>query len=119
MKTIFCVVALILGFSVGARAEDWTGNLIDSVCYGLPEKTVPCDATTATTAFALDVMGKIFKLDATGNAKAAAAMKYRAAPPPGSHEAAFNYGQGESNRHRSGRDDFSGNHWFAVVACSS
>jgi hypothetical protein len=82
LKTILCIVALILGLSAGARAEDWTGNLIDSVCNDLPEKTVPCDATTATTAFALDVMGKIFKLDPPGNLKAAAAMKYRAAPAP-------------------------------------
>lgn len=37
-----------------------------------------CNATTATTAFALEANGKTYKLDSTGNTKAAAALKTRA-----------------------------------------
>ena len=44
--------------------------------------STPCDANSATTVFALDVSGKIYKLDPVGNTKAAAALKYRAAPAP-------------------------------------
>ncbi len=75
---------LFAGLSIAAHAEDWTGKLIDATCndQGKQEKTVSCDATAATTAFALDVSGKIFKLDAAGNAKAATALKYRADPAP-------------------------------------
>lgn len=82
MIRIAWLIALAIGLSTWAKAEDWTGNLIDAVCNDQPEKTVPCDATTATTAFALDVAGKIYKLDIPGNTKALAAMKYRAAPAP-------------------------------------
>ena len=63
-------------------ADDWAGNLVDGVCSDQKEKTVPCDANGSTTVFALDVGGKIYKLDPAGNAKAAAALKYRAAPVP-------------------------------------
>jgi hypothetical protein len=63
-------------------ADDWTGNLVDAICSEQKEKTVPCDATGATTVFGLDVSGKIYRLDPVGNTKAAAALKYRAAPAP-------------------------------------
>jgi hypothetical protein len=82
MKPILHVVALSMVLSMMALAEDWTGKLIDATCNDQREheKTVSCDATKATTAFALDVLGKIYKLDAVGNTKAAAALKYRADP---------------------------------------
>ena len=66
-----------------ALADDWTGKLIDATCSEQQqhEKTVSCDATAQTTVFALDVTGKIYKLDAGGNLKAATALKYRASPP--------------------------------------
>jgi hypothetical protein len=76
------LLALAAGLSIGLHAEDWTGNLVDAVCADQKEKTVPCDATGATTVFALDVSGKIYKLDPVGNTRAAAALKYRAAPVP-------------------------------------
>ena len=84
MKKIICAITVWVGLVVPALGEDWTGKLIDATCNDQQqhEKTVSCDATNATTAFALDVMGKVFKLDAAGNAKAATAMKYRAGPTP-------------------------------------
>ena len=80
MKRIAYVSAMWLGLSLAAHAEDWTGKLIDATCNDQKEKekTVSCDATAATTAFAIDVSGKVIKLDAGGNLKAAAALKYRA-----------------------------------------
>lgn len=82
MKRALYLFALAAGLSLALYADDWTGNLVDAVCAEQKEKTVPCDATGATTVFALDVSGKIYKLDPVGNTKAAAALKYRAAPVP-------------------------------------
>jgi hypothetical protein len=83
MKKMLSILALSMGLSMAAHAEDWTGKLIDATCNDQrdKEKTVSCDATSQTTAFALDVSGKIFKLDAGGNTKAAVALKYRANSP--------------------------------------
>jgi hypothetical protein len=85
-RTLFAILSL----SIMAWAEDWSGKLIDATCHDQQqqEKTVSCDATLATTAFALDVQGKVYKLDAPGNAKAATALKYRAVPsdPSASNE---------------------------------
>lgn len=82
MKRISLLLALVAGLSTAAHAEDWSGKLIDATCNDqrAQEKTVSCDATSTTTAFALDVSGKIYKLDAGGNSKAATALKYRAIP---------------------------------------
>jgi hypothetical protein len=82
VKRVLYLLVLATGLSLTAYAEDWTGNLVDAVCADQKEKTVPCDASGATTVFALDVAGKIYKLDPVGNTKAAAALKYRAAPVP-------------------------------------
>ena len=60
-----------------ALAEDWTGRLVDASCHA-QDKTKPCDATSSTTSFLLDVNGKTYKLDAAGNSKAADAIKNRA-----------------------------------------
>jgi hypothetical protein len=82
MKRALYVLMLSMGLSIAARAEDWVGTLIDATCNDQreQEKTVSCDATSKTTAFALNVAGKIYKLDVGGNSKAVAAMKYRADP---------------------------------------
>ena len=82
MRRVLYLLVVAATLSLTAYAEDWTGNLVDAVCAEQKEKTVPCDATGATTVFALDVAGKIYKLDPVGNTKAAAALKYRAAPVP-------------------------------------
>jgi hypothetical protein len=82
MRNSLYALILLAGLSMTAWSEDWTGKLIDATCNDQQqhEKTISCDATKATTAFALDVSGKIFKLDEPGNAKAATALKYRADP---------------------------------------
>ena len=85
MKRTLWAIALFAGLVVAAHAEDWTGKLIDVTCHEQKEqeKTVSCAANGATTVFALNVGGTIYKLDAAGNVKAAAALKYRASPAPG------------------------------------
>jgi hypothetical protein len=82
VKRALYLLALASALSLTVYADDWTGNLVDAVCAQQQEKTIPCDATAATTVFALDVSGKIYKLDPVGNTKAAAALKYHAAPVP-------------------------------------
>jgi hypothetical protein len=82
VKRVLYLLVLAAGLSLTVYADDWTGNLVDAVCADQKEKTVPCDATAATTVFALDVSGKIYKLDPVGDTKASAALKYHAAPIP-------------------------------------
>lgn len=61
-----------------ALAESWSGTLLDSSCYDQQKKADSCAATSATTSFALDVSGTVYKLDHSGNMKAATALKDRA-----------------------------------------
>jgi hypothetical protein len=76
-QSILLSAALVL-FSGLAFAEDWTGRLLDASCYDQNKTAKPCDATSSTTSFVLDVNGKIYKLDAAGNSKAVDAIKSRA-----------------------------------------
>jgi hypothetical protein len=78
MRRVLSILAFSAVFSMLALADSWSGRLIDAGCYNQQKKADGCDATSATTAFALDVSGKIFKLDAPGNAKASTALKSRA-----------------------------------------
>jgi hypothetical protein len=59
-------------------ADTWSGKLLDASCYQEHKKSASCAATSSTAAFMLDVTGKVFKLDESGNAKAAEALKNRA-----------------------------------------
>jgi len=68
------VAALFAGL---AMAENWTGKLMDATCYDQNKTAKPCEATSSTTQFVLDVNGKIYRLDSTGNAKAVEALKNR------------------------------------------
>jgi hypothetical protein len=75
MVPLFAFVAM---FALVAFAENWSGKLLDASCYDQQKKAESCDATSATTAFALDASGMVYKLDRSGNAKAATAFKNRA-----------------------------------------
>jgi hypothetical protein len=61
-----------------AFGEDFSGKLIDASCYSQQKKVSGCHATTTTSSFALDISGKVFVFDTTGNTKAASAMTSRA-----------------------------------------
>ena len=68
---------LLILFSLASAlcfAENWTGKLVDAACVEQAQgKAANCMPTTKTGAFALDTGdGKVFRLDAAGNAKAAA-----------------------------------------------
>ena len=80
MKQTLYVMALSAALSMAAFAGDWSGKLIDATCHDQQQQTkvASCDATGATTSFAIDVSGKVYKLDPAGNTKAATAMKDRA-----------------------------------------
>jgi len=78
MRKLYLLCASIFVFSGLALAEDWTGRLVDASCYAQNTTAKPCDASASTTSFMLDVAGKVYKLDAAGNAKAATAIKNRA-----------------------------------------
>jgi hypothetical protein len=75
---MFPLLALVAIFSMIGFAESWSGKLIDASCYDQQKKAEACDASSATTSFALDASGMVYKLDRSGNTKAATAFKNRA-----------------------------------------
>jgi hypothetical protein len=86
MKTI-ATMALALGaFATLGYAENWTGKLIDASCHDKNQQNPSdskhksdlsaCQASASTTLFAIETSdGKVYKLDASGNAKASTALK--------------------------------------------
>src|SRR5258707_15647159 len=78
MRRLTILFALVAAFMGLALAENWTGKLLDAACYDQEKGAKPCDATSTTAAFAVNVSGKVYKLDEAGNAKAAEAIKSRA-----------------------------------------
>lgn len=88
MRQSILLCAVFALFSGLALAEDWTGKLLDASCYDQNKTAKPCDATASTTAFLLDVNGKVYKLDAAGNSKAVDAIKNRADRSAGNTQSA-------------------------------
>ncbi len=78
MKNILPLIAICSSLSMAAFGEDYSGKLIDANCYSQQKKTTGCDATSASTAFVLEASGKVYTLDAAGNAKAQTALSSRA-----------------------------------------
>ena len=78
MRKLLSLFAFSSVFAMLAFAGDWSGKLIDASCYSQQKSATTCAASSTTTAFALDVSGKVYNLDASGNSKATSAMKNRA-----------------------------------------
>ena len=79
MRRILTLCALVAAFSALALAETWNGRLVDANCAADQQKAATgCDPTSSTTAFAIVVSGKTYKLDDAGNAKTMEALKTRA-----------------------------------------
>jgi len=79
MRRLLTCCAFVAVFTGLALAENWTGKLVDASCAADQQKAATsCDPTSSTTAFAIVVSGKAYKLDDAGNTKAAEAMKNRA-----------------------------------------
>lgn len=82
MRKLF-VTLTVAATSVFAYADSWSGKLLDASCYDRMKDSSKsydeaCAATSQTTAFVLTSSGKVYRLDAVGNTRAAAAMKNRA-----------------------------------------
>ena len=67
MLRMITMAGVVLFASTLAFAETFTGVLVDTSCT--------CAPTTSTSSFAIQVSGKMLKLDAAGNKKAEEAMK--------------------------------------------
>jgi len=76
-KTCYLTI-LSTALAISAFGANWSGKLLDASCYDKQQSATGCDASGTTTSFALDVSGKVYKLDAAGNQKATAAIKNRA-----------------------------------------
>ena len=74
MRRVFRLSAFLVVVSALAFAETFSGKLIDAACAD-QQKSEACVPTASTTAFAINAAGKVLKLDAAGNTKAAEAMK--------------------------------------------
>ena len=71
MRKATLLLASGVVFTTLAFAENFAGSLLDASCYDAQKNASACAASSKTTSFALDVSGKIYKLDANGNSKAA------------------------------------------------
>jgi hypothetical protein len=78
MRQFLTLLALATGTIGLASAASFSGMLVDAACYSQQKTTQACMATPSTTAFMIDVSGKVYLLDDTGNTKAAEALKNRA-----------------------------------------
>ncbi len=89
MRKLLTICGVLALFSTLALAETYTGRLVDQTCWAARQAQTPqdqkdqktenaCDVTSSTSSFAVDVDGKIYKLDAEGNNRVTAAMKGRA-----------------------------------------
>jgi hypothetical protein len=70
-------VALAGLFAAFTCAETWNARLLDASCVEA-QKAPSCDPTAGSVTFAINVAGKIYRLDDAGNAKAVEALKARA-----------------------------------------
>jgi hypothetical protein len=86
MKTIVKLGLALSVFGVLAYAESWSGKLVDAACHDRSQQSpadskqksdlASCAASASTTSFAIETSdGKVYKLDASGNAKASTALK--------------------------------------------
>jgi len=66
--------AVLAGGCTAAHGETFVGRLLDAWC-ATPRANGFCTPDDTTTAFALQIPGKLLKLDAEGNRKAAGALR--------------------------------------------
>ena len=78
MRKFLLPITLFGVFSTLGLAASFSGKLLDASCYDQQKKAASCDATSSTTAFAIEASGMVYKLDSAGNSKAADAIKNRA-----------------------------------------
>jgi len=74
MQRIMTLGLVLVFASALAFADSFTGRLVDANCAAQGANTT-CAPTASTASFALEVSGKMLKLDAEGNKKAAQALK--------------------------------------------
>ena len=78
MRKLFTIATTAAIFATLALAEDYSGKLLDTSCLDQKKDVATCQASGTTTAFAIQVSGKTYRLDDMGNQKAVAALKNRA-----------------------------------------
>lgn len=74
MRRVLTLSAVLVLASAWAFAETFSGRLVDAACAA-QQKNAACNPTANTASFALEVSGKMLRLDADGNQKAADALK--------------------------------------------
>jgi len=77
MRQILRMGAIAGLLATFAFAESYSGRLLDATCIDQGKAKI-CDPTSTSTHFALNVEGKIYRLDDAGNAKTVEALKNRA-----------------------------------------
>lgn len=74
MLRMITLSAVLIVASAVAFGETFTGKLVDAACAA-QQANAACAPTASTTSFAIQVSGKMLKLDADGNQKASDALK--------------------------------------------
>ena len=74
MLKILTLSGIMVFSSALVFGETFTGKLVDASCAA-QQSTASCTPTASTAAFAIQSSGKVMKLDADGNKKAADALK--------------------------------------------
>ena len=80
------LLLLFVASSTVALADNWMGKLLDAPCYdrqadqkvALEKIGDACAPTSLSTAFVLETLGKVYRLDNAGNVRAVTAIKNRA-----------------------------------------
>ena len=77
LKATLQLLGLFALASALAFAESWSGRLVDAACHEQSQgKAASCAPTAKTTSFGIQTSdGKVYKLDAAGNAKAMQVVK--------------------------------------------
>lgn len=74
MRRVLTLSAIFVFASALSFAETFSGRLVDAACAA-QQKGAACTPSASTASFAIEVSGKMLKLDADGNRKAADALK--------------------------------------------
>ena len=74
MRRILILSGLVVIAPVLSFADSFSGRLVDAACAS-QQRGSTCNPTSKTTSFALELNGKMLRLDAAGNRKAADALQ--------------------------------------------
>jgi len=77
MQKFLRIGVIAAALAITGFAETYSGRLLDATCIE-QNKSKVCDPAGNSIAFAMEISGKIYRLDDAGNSKAVKALRSRA-----------------------------------------